>query len=504
MPPRRQAPAPQGESKTGLVVALIFFILTSLAFGVVAYLFYDENKQAASKEAEARKAATDAKNAADEQKVARILHAMFSNISTQKDVDDLVNLQKHANYDITLGTLNDKYKGLGVAWDPNTAKPSQTYEDRIRKLLEENVAFDQKLKAANDAARAAMAKYTTDISTEEQGKIAALKAQKTANDAEVAAKNAKSAELLATFKVVEDLRDDLAKLKQLMDTKDVDARKQLQSLKTSIEEKDVKLKKLLEEIESKREAIASDKPHGRITKVDNRNGIAWINIGSADFVRPQLTFSLAAPNAVTTSGRRERKGAIEVTRVLDEHLSQVKIVDVTNATQDPILEGDQIFNPAWDPSRPLRIALSGHIDYNGDGLDDTAEVARSLQKQGILIDAWLDMKEIKIEGTGISGITDYLIIGDSPQADTVLGGIAVGNREERKKLIRDKMDEMKTSAKDKGVEIVQWRRFLSRIGYPLPKLAASAEFNPPGTIRQKLPGETKPEDKKDPKKDEGK
>jgi hypothetical protein len=487
-----------------LVVSLIFFILTSLAFAVVAYLFYDESKQSASRETEAKKAKETADSERDKHEVARIIYALYAGTATPTDIDRLVNLQKHANYNDTLGTVNAKYQSLGMTWDGNTTKPIATFEDRIRKLQEDNIAFDQKLKAETAAKLKAAGEYVENINTEVAGKNAAIAAQKKATEAEVAAKAAKSAEILAAFKQIEDLREDLAKLNKLMENKDIDSRKQIAALIKSLEEKDLKLKKLLEEIESKREAIASDKPHGRITKVDNREGIAWISIGSADFVRPQLTFSIAAPNALTTSGRRERKGAVEVTKVLGEHLSQVKIIDVTNATQDPILEGDQIFNPAWDPTRPLHIAISGHIDYNGDGFDDTPEIVRSLQKQGIIVDAWLDLKEIKIEGKGISGLTDYLVIGDSPQSDFEVSGVTVGNREKRKELIREKMEELRKSADEKAVEKLQWRRFLGRIGYPLPKGSASPEFNPPGTIRQKLPGETKPDDKKDEKKDDKK
>lgn len=504
MPPRRQPPAPQGESKTGLVVALIFFILTSLAFGVVAYLFYDESKQAASKEKEARDAAANAKKDADEQQVARIIYAGYLGTITEKDISLLVNLQKHPNYDTTLGALNEKYKSVGINWDPNTSRSTPTCDERIRKLVEENTSYAQKLKAAEDAAKAAADDYVSKIGIEEAGKLAAQKGQKTANEAEVKAKADKSAELLAAFKAIEDVREELANLKNTMHTKDIDARKQIAALQKTIDEKDTKLKKILEELESKREALFSDKPHGRIVRVDNRNGIAWINIGSADFVRPQLTFSVSAPNTAGISGRRDRKGAVEVTRVLEEHLSQVKIVDVTNATQDPILVGDQIFNPAWDPSRQIRVAITGHIDFNGDGFDDTSELVRNLQKIGMIVDSWLDLKEIKIEGPGITGITEYLILGDSPQSDAGLGGLTIDNREERKGKIREKMEEMVSSAKAKGVEIVQWRRFLSRIGYPIAKSTQPPEFNPPGTLRQKLSGDAKSDDKKDDKKDEGK
>ena len=45
-PPRRQASAPKAESKSGLVVALVFFILMTIVFAVVAYMGFEfENLQ---------------------------------------------------------------------------------------------------------------------------------------------------------------------------------------------------------------------------------------------------------------------------------------------------------------------------------------------------------------------------------------------------------------------------------------------------------------------------
>ena len=59
MPPRRQS-APKGESRTGLVVALVFFILATITLGVVAYMGFDGQKELETK---ASAAAEDAKKA---------------------------------------------------------------------------------------------------------------------------------------------------------------------------------------------------------------------------------------------------------------------------------------------------------------------------------------------------------------------------------------------------------------------------------------------------------
>src|SRR5580704_7252291 len=71
MPPSRKA-APRSESRTGLIVALVFFILTTITLGVVAYMGYDGQKVL---EESAKKSADDAKLAleAEREKGARLL-----------------------------------------------------------------------------------------------------------------------------------------------------------------------------------------------------------------------------------------------------------------------------------------------------------------------------------------------------------------------------------------------------------------------------------------------
>ncbi len=108
-------------------------------------------------------------------------------------------------------------------------------------------------------------------------------------------------------------------------------------------------------------------PDGRITYVNQRANIVIINLGSADGLRPQISFSVydRAENSAT---KAEKKAGIEVIKVLEAHLSEARIVH--SETANPVLPGDLIYSPVWKAGQRLRFALTAFMDINGDGVND--------------------------------------------------------------------------------------------------------------------------------------
>src|SRR5262245_48745845 len=64
MPPGRQSRA-KSESKTGLVIALVFFILMTITLGAMTYVGFDGQKELENKAATATKDRDDARKDAD-------------------------------------------------------------------------------------------------------------------------------------------------------------------------------------------------------------------------------------------------------------------------------------------------------------------------------------------------------------------------------------------------------------------------------------------------------
>jgi len=167
-------------------------------------------------------------------------------------------------------------------------------------------------------------------------------------------------------------------------------------------------------------------PDGRVAWVNQAAGTVWVNLGLADGLRRQVTFSVydhealnVAPGAgrkdeseQEDSGRKidERKGKIEITRVLDQHLAEARIVE--DFADDPILPGDQIFSPAWKPGRKVRFALVGFMDIDGDRLSDRDLVRNVITMSGGRIDAEVHDNG-DLEGT-LDVNTRYLVRGAQP------------------------------------------------------------------------------------------
>ncbi len=150
----------------------------------------------------------------------------------------------------------------------------------------------------------------------------------------------------------------------------------------------------------------------KIIEMDRRGTNPYINLGSADHVKPQLTFSI---HGVGLDGRPigPPKGTLEVVNVIGDHLSRTRVTAVKDPNRDPILKGDVLYNPSWNPILKKHVALAGIMDLTGDGRDSLAEFMRNLERQNVIVDAWLDPKDYSIKGKGITVRTDYLIQGES-------------------------------------------------------------------------------------------
>src|SRR5262249_15647765 len=151
-----------------------------------------------------------------------------------------------------------------------------------------------------------------------------------------------------------------------------------------------------------------------------------------------------------------------------DHLSEAKVTDVRNPTREPILAGDLLYNPAWSPNMREHVAIAGLIDLSGDGKDHTLEFVRSLTKQGLIVDAYLDLRDLTLRngegGTGkLTPATTYLVQGASPQfVDSAAIDTTVG---ERKMAIHAKLGEIDKEAERLGMTKIPVRRFLALIGY---------------------------------------
>ena len=119
------------------------------------------------------------------------------------------------------------------------------------------------------------------------------------------------------------------------------------------------------------------------------------------------------------------------------------------------------------------VALIGIFDINGDGTDDIESVVKDLNKIGIPVDAYFDMKKRQWVGQ-VTERTRYIVEGYLP-----INSLSDPNREEKTKLL-EAVARAISEGKQKGVNRINFRDFFSRMGY---------KFRPRRLRRQGEPGD---------------
>ena len=105
-------------------------------------------------------------------------------------------------------------------------------------------------------------------------------------------------------------------------------------------------------------------PSGEIVQVDRGSGTVWINLGRADSLSQQVTFRVY-PADLSDLKIEGNKGSIEVTHVLGDHLAEARVTD--DKLADPILPGDKVYTPLWNPGQKRHFALAGFFNIDGRG-----------------------------------------------------------------------------------------------------------------------------------------
>lgn len=157
------------------------------------------------------------------------------------------------------------------------------------------------------------------------------------------------------------------------------------------------------------EGTTFEQPDGAVTAVNQRTGTVWVNVGRDDGLRPNIAFRIYPQGSSGLEGA-EAKGTIEITKVHNGHTAEARIVSDDHLR--PIMRGDLIASPVWNPGARLRFALVGKMDINSDGRDDRQLVIQLIQRTGGVIDAQ-DSPEGEVKGQ-LSVHTRYLVEGDRP------------------------------------------------------------------------------------------
>lgn len=467
-----------GESKQGLVIALVAFVILFVLTAVIAFLGYSDAKTYGD-QLEAK--ITELKTARDKEQVQRarvgqlMLAALYNDADKKKlEKDaDVVSYEANKRQKATKDILDEDLKKLKeLKWEPGMERPELSYSERITKMEVDLNAEKKGRGAANELVKQAKDNYEAELKTMRDSREKAEKEMADLKNQFAAKLKGIDDNYLAVVKKFEDSIVDSGKY-----TKDIEQLKkernqlaaQYQAL---VRDTDIKIKKLEEKIPQV-DLLAYDQPKGKLVQMDRGGSTAYVNLGTADLVRPGLTFSVFGVG--TYKPNAERKGSVEIINVISDHLSAARITEVRTSTRDPLLTGDLLYNPSWSPGVKQHIAVAGLIDLTGDGKDGTIEFVRNLEKQGVIVDAYLDIKEMAIrkKGEGITRATNYLVLGDVPEF-TQQGQLRDNDpRADLKLKINEEISKLHETAIKLGVTIVPARRFMAVVGYKMPRSRAS-------------------------------
>lgn len=212
------------------------------------------------------------------------------------------------------------------------------------------------------------------------------------------------------------LQQDQQKIQTLLDSSRKKAAADMAKIETNLADSSSRLQSLVRQNEEKTKKIEAinqgtfDVPDGEIQWVNQREGTVWINLGRVDLLRTQMTFSVY-PADTTNLATAGKKASIEVTQIRSEHLAVARVIEEADIA-DPIVAGDKIHTPVWNPGEVKHFALAGFLDVDGDGKSDRNLVRSLITMNGGVIDCEIDDNGQRVGKMTID--TRYLVLGARP------------------------------------------------------------------------------------------
>ncbi|MDP7020307.1 MAG: hypothetical protein QGG36_31205 [Pirellulaceae bacterium] len=390
----------------GLQIALIIFVILTLLLCITTYVFYRQSEEAKKQFAQSQEQLNTSKAAFDLafNKAEWLKYFVGAEEASERTALDQNTLPK----DDELNTLIAKFDRDMQQWrglDRDTLNYGNLPEKLIAAVRDRN-NFARNLETTNLDLQV---KVTKTIEDQTARATEAIRGQQTL--AEDLAKRTSTFETDRTSlnTKIADRAKRIATVQNELTTTQEAALVAKEEASKDINELEIVRAMLAKKLES----LGTENfemPDGKITWVNQRQNVLWINLGSTDGLRPQTTFSVYEHDSNGVANE-ETKGRIEVTRIIKGHLAEARILE--DEVANPILPGDLIHTAAWQPGRRLRFAMVGVLDIDNDDRTDNALVRRIITMNGGLVDQELT-NDGKLVGDGMSVNTRYIIKGPPP------------------------------------------------------------------------------------------
>lgn len=412
----------------GLQIALIIFVMLTILLSVTTFMFFREYQEA------------DERSRVDKDASTKAAQDLRKTIEELEAVKEVIGVGRQVTLSEVRQTLEDDMKKFAATapdeskfYHPAIEFVAKTLEERTAELVAARLTIQQE---RDERQKVEDAKQKQVAEAEENARKAAddLAAAKKEFDDQRKATLASNEELKQQLKEKSDAMTELADSKKKQEDVFAAEKKKLEMHNAVLNERNLDLDPTSD----------TDVADGKIVWVDQRSRSAYINVGQADGLRRQTSFSVVAGD--DNVGRDQKtKGRLEVTEILGPHFAEARIIE--DKMTDPLVEGDKIYTPLWQPGRTEGFGIIGFIDLDKDGIDDREMVRDLIRMSGGHVDAE-DTKEGKQVGQ-LSINTRYLIEGQPP----------VGEAAEKA------YTKMQKDALEMGVRLIPVAKFLDMVGW---------------------------------------
>ncbi len=451
----------------GLQIALIIFVILTIVLIVATYFTFTSYAE----ERDKAKSLAEAKSSSDTAAQRAIADAEEMTLLVSGDPKEtLEGVKEAARNEMQVhgeGLVESKQNYRDLI--KTMAAKMRELENENAKLSDDTAKLTAQLKTNEEAAQAEVAKYVAKL-TETAGDLEAERKKFGEDRSEV---TTQMSQLTDKFKATEAERDRTVE----------QSKGQIASLSTNLQQTEQLLVRLRDKDAA--DAKANEYPDGKVTRVNQRTRLVWLDVGPADGLRNQTSFVIVAPEDGNPI-KSEPKGIIQVVRLTDDHQAEARIVE--DDLSNPIMPGDNIFSTVWDAGRRDHFALVGKMDIDEDGEDDRKLIQNLISLNGGVVDA-----AIAVDGTKTGQMTidtKYLVRGKRPDAESSEADVRA-------------YSEMLGEAQKLGVKEMDVDEFLKYMGYKgqertvnLGKFAKPSDFKPrlPENVQRTIKGNQLPTD----------
>lgn len=445
------------RSSTGVLVALVVFVVLSCALLAVSIILYSDKSSAEQRESEMR--AELRKFISDEERGRSTTTELINSSGGSGSLFGYLTEQIAQTGEFVAGnraaSIGDMRSTLGLS-EKDTVKDAmrklaqdrdarrqeaESLKTRSGDLSKEIDALKQRLADAEKARAEAVEKITASIAGYQQ----AAEGYRGEFDAAKAALDQARADMETRF------TSEAAALQNEIDG--LRAERQVLDQRISALQKKV-------EATSTKAANPAALVDARVVDFDPKNGTVFIDVGSNKRVVPGMTFEVfddATGIASSAESGARGKASVQVVKVGDT-TSTCRVIRGSGSR--PIVKDDVLANAVFNPDYKFRFLVHGKFDANGDGKSTVGEAdyvkSRIVEWGGDVVD-----------GDSLTGDLDFLVLGSQPPFPTPLPSDATEAQiftYTEQRAARELYDSLFKTATDAQIPILNWGRFEALTG----------------------------------------